>query len=248
MDERTKQHLAASTRFDDIRELPEVDSTNRYLMELARAGAPEGVVVVADHQTAGRGRLGRTWDAPPGAALLASILLRPDATVLPQDRWWQAPAAVALAAAAACARVGAAATIKWPNDLLLGDAKLAGILAEAEADAAALVVGIGINVAGAPDGAASLGAPVARGPLLADLLEHLEGWCRRWEEVGGAYQAQCATVGQLVRVQTQARAFVGRAEAVEDDGRLRVLIDGAVVRFSAADVVHLRRYPTADES
>jgi BirA family biotin operon repressor/biotin-[acetyl-CoA-carboxylase] ligase len=246
VDERTKQLLAASTRFADIRERPEVDSTNRHLMDLARSGAPEGVVVVADHQTAGRGRRGRAWDAAPGAALLASILLRPAAAGLAPEQRWLAPASVALAAVEACATAGAAATIKWPNDLLLGGRKLAGILAEA--DAGAVVVGIGINVTGAPPGAASLGGSVTRGALLAALLENLERWCRHWEEVGPAYQAKCATVGRWVRVATRDQSVVGRAEAVEPDGRLRVVVAGEEFRFSAADVVHLRPGASGRES
>ena len=236
VDEPTKRRLASSTRFDDIRELVEVDSTNRYLMDLARTGAPEGVVVVADFQSAGRGRRGRTWQAPRGGALLASILLRPGAgtgMAAPApgpgtQRRWLAPAAVALAAADACTAVsagGAVVAIKWPNDLLLGDAKLAGILAEA--DAGAIVVGIGINVGWAPAGAASLGAAVDRGGLLAGLLHHLERWCDRWDEVAPAYRRRCATVGCQVRVETPDGAVVGWAEAVEADGRLRVLVAGA---------------------
>ncbi len=233
VDEPTKRRLASSTRFDDIRELVEVDSTNRYLMDLARTGAPEGVVVVADFQSAGRGRRGRTWQAPRGGALLASILLRPGAgTCTPApgpgtQRRWLAPAAVALAAADACTAVsagGAVVAIKWPNDLLLGDAKLAGILAEA--DAGAIVVGIGINVGWAPAGAASLGAAVDRGGLLAGLLHHLERWCDRWDEVAPAYRLRCATVGCQVRVETPDGAVVGWAEDVEADGRLRVLVAG----------------------
>ncbi|MDQ1428741.1 MAG: BirA family transcriptional regulator [Acidimicrobiaceae bacterium] len=266
MDEPTKRRLASSTRFGDIRELVEVDSTNRYLMDLARTGAPEGVVVVADFQSAGRGRRGRTWEAPAGGALLASILLRPlDGTGAPAtgpgtERRWLAPAAVALAAADACTAVsgagGVVPAIKWPNDLLLGDAKLAGILAEA--DAGAIVVGIGINVSSAPAGAASLGAAVDRGGLLAGLLDHLERWCDRWDEVAPAYLRRCATVGRQVRVETPDGAVVGRAEAVEADGRLRVLVSepaagpvapggpagggggGEVRWFSAGEVVHLR--------
>jgi len=246
VDERTRQHLATSTRFADIRELAEVDSTNRYLMDLARSGAPEGVVVVADYQTAGRGRQGRSWDAPAGTALLASILLRPDSKALPPGRRWLAPASVALAAVAACAQAGATAVLKWPNDILLGDRKLAGVLAEA--DAGAVVVGIGVNVAGGPPGAASLGPSVARGAVLAALLENLEGWCGRWDDVSDAYRAQCATVGRSVRVETPGQTFTGRAEAVELDGRLRVVIDGRVQRFSAADIVHLRPGETGIES
>jgi BirA family biotin operon repressor/biotin-[acetyl-CoA-carboxylase] ligase len=232
LDERTRQTLAATTRFRDIRELGEVDSTNRYLLDLARGGAPEGVVVVADFQTAGRGRRGRTWEAPPGGGLLASILLRPDPGEVPPDRRWLVTAAVALAAADATH-----AEVKWPNDLLLGGRKLAGVLAEA--DAGAIVVGVGINVGSAPPGAASLGPAVDRGQLLAGLLGNLEFWCRHWNQVGEAYRSRCATVGRSVRVELAGATVVGRAVAVEPDGRLRVIAGEEALILSVGDVIHV---------
>jgi len=118
-------------RWTDIRRFDTIDSTNRYLVEEARAGAPEGVVVVAGHQSAGRGRLGRRWEAPAGTNLLVSILLRPD---LPAEQRHLAAAVVALAAAEAVEdladlRLG----VKWPNDLLAPDGrKVAGVLAEGD--------------------------------------------------------------------------------------------------------------------
>src|SRR4051794_41904164 len=154
-------------------------------MELAGAGAPEGVVAVADHQTAGRGRLGRTWVAPPGASLLLSVLLRPGLTT---ERLHLATAVVALAAAAAVDDVaGFRPGLKWPNDLVVDDRKLAGVLAEADlsdAAAPAVVVGIGINlnwpdelppeiatIAVAANHVA--GRPVDRDAVLDALLAHL---------------------------------------------------------------------------
>src|SRR5689334_10678627 len=126
--------------FTDVRWFAELDSTNRYLVDEARAGAPAGVVAVADHQTAGRGRLGRTWIAPPGAALLVSVLLRPR---LPADRVHLVTLAAALALVDALPDAGA--RIKWPNDVVVDDRKLAGILAEADSGGA-VVVGMGCNV------------------------------------------------------------------------------------------------------
>src|ERR1051325_2188638 len=108
----------------DVRPFTELDSTNRWLLDEARRGAPEGVVAVADHQTAGRGRLGRTWEAPAGASLLTSILLRP---ALPLERRHLVTTAVALAGAAAISEAGP--LLKWPNDLLIGNRKVAGVLA-----------------------------------------------------------------------------------------------------------------------
>jgi BirA family biotin operon repressor/biotin-[acetyl-CoA-carboxylase] ligase len=157
-------------RFAEVRRFESIDSTNRYLLDEARAGAAEGVVAVADHQTAGRGRLGRSWEAPPGANLLLSVLLRP--ALDPADRHL-ATTAVALAAVDAIGALGIgsvqgtrdgresgpstprAVGIKWPNDLVDGSGrKLAGVLAETDLLPAAgsgglpapIVVGIGINV------------------------------------------------------------------------------------------------------
>jgi BirA family biotin operon repressor/biotin-[acetyl-CoA-carboxylase] ligase len=121
----------------DIRRFETIDSTNRYLLDEARAGAPEGVVAVADHQTAGRGRLGRSWEAPPGANLLLSVLLRPDTD--PGDRHL-ATTAVALAAVDAIGELGvpgpsgaSVVSVKWPNDLVDPTGrKLAGVLAESD--------------------------------------------------------------------------------------------------------------------
>src|SRR5688572_1154875 len=145
-------------RFADVRWFAELDSTNRLAADLARAGAPDGVVVGADHQTAGRGRRGRTWESRPGASLLVSVILRP------------APALVTLAAGVAAAEAceavaGVEVGLKWPNDLLVDGAKVGGILSELVAGAA--VVGLGVNLAWAPAGAAHLGAAVDRDRLLA---------------------------------------------------------------------------------
>ena len=238
-------HLRATTRFGDIRELAEIDSTNGHLLELARAGAPEGVVVVADLQRQGRGRQGRRWEARPGRGLLVSVLLRPRG--LDPERRFLATAALSLAAADACAAVaGVMPSVKWPNGLMVDDRKLAGILAQADGDA--IVAGIGINVSWAPDGAVSLaaasGRPVDRGELLAALLCGLEEWCDRWDEVALAYPRRCATVGRRVRVELAARSLVGVAQGVDDRGWLRVAVEGGgeVVAVSAGDVVHLRPY------
>jgi BirA family biotin operon repressor/biotin-[acetyl-CoA-carboxylase] ligase len=160
--ERARAALAGG-RLADVRWVDETGSTNADALALARAGAPEGIVVVADHQTAGRGRRDRAWAAPPGGSLLVSVLLRPRAPVAGAVTM---AAAVAMAAAVDEA-AGVAAGVKWPNDLVVataaGDRKLAGILAEADWPAGAtisggyrvpapyeravVVVGVGVNVA-----------------------------------------------------------------------------------------------------
>ena len=209
-------------RFADLRWFAEVDSTNRLAADLARAGAPDGVVVGADHQTAGRGRRGRTWDSRPGASLLVSVILRP------------APALVTLAAGVAAAEAceavaGVRVGLKWPNDLLLDGAKLGGVLCELVGDAA--VVGLGMNLAWAPAGAAALG-PVDRDVLLDAYLAGLgtpAGVLPR-------YRDRCTTLGRRVRVEVPGATFEGFATDVDEDGRL--LIDGRAI--AAGDVVHLR--------
>jgi BirA family biotin operon repressor/biotin-[acetyl-CoA-carboxylase] ligase len=149
------------SRFAEVRHFAEIDSTNRYLLDEARSGTPEGIVAVADHQSAGRGRLGRRWEAPAGSNLLVSVLLRPTVAV---GELHLCTVAVALAAADACeTATGIHPDVKWPNDLVVGDRKLAGILAEAlpapaGGGASAVVVGLGLNVRwpgpdnGVPDG------------------------------------------------------------------------------------------------
>ena len=209
-------------RFADIRWYAEVDSTNRVLADLARAGAPDGVVVGAEHQTAGRGRRGRTWEAPPGASLLVSVLLRPAPALV--------TLAAGLAAAGACEAVaGVTVGLKWPNDLMVGEAKVGGILAEAVAGAA--VVGLGVNLAWAPPGAARLGTDVDRRALLNAYLTGLDAP----GDVLARYRDRCTTLGRRVRVELPDEAFEGVATDVDDAGRL--VVEGRPI--SAGDVVHL---------
>ncbi len=223
----------ARTRFAEVTWLPEVASTNDEVAARARAGAPEGVVVVADHQTGGRGRRNRTWESPPGSSLLVSVLLRPPS---PQ-------VAVVAAGLAALDAVGREASLKWPNDLVVdGRGKLAGILAEAVGDGGAVVVGIGLNVdwgeTPLPPGGTSLGPGTDRAPLLVAYLVALEIRCRMAPaDLMAAYRSVCSTIGRRVRVALPGgETFEGRAEAVDDDGRL--VVDGRPV--AAGDVVHVR--------
>ena len=232
----------------------QIDSTNTYVREQARDGTPEGLVVVADHQTAGRGRLGRRWESPPGVSLLASVLLRPN--IDPADLHL-CTTAVALAAMDACQEVaGVGAVLKWPNDLLVDGAKLAGILAEAEfagADLAAVVVGIGINVgwpgppeAGGTSLEAAAGSPVDRRVLLHALLAALSERRAGLEAAAGRRaladegRRRCATLGQQVRVTLEGEEITGRAVAIDDAGRLVVETPAGSRRVTAGDVVHLR--------
>lgn len=240
----------SSTRFADVRWLQEVGSTNTEVMALASAGASEGLVVVADHQVAGRGRLDRRWVEAPGSGLLASILLRPGPGT---EGFHLFTTIVALAAADAClAETGLEATLKWPNDLMLDGCKLAGVLAQTRGDA--VVVGIGINVNWPPDAELPPGVTalnrhcgdVDRSRLLVSLLVSLED--RRTALDGSTgratqaaeYSRRCTTVGQLVRVELPGEALIGTATGVTPEGHLLVEVGGSLRRVSAADVIHLR--------
>lgn len=220
-----------------VRWVPETGSTNADLLLAGTEGAPDRTVLATDLQTAGRGRLGRRWEAPAGTNLLVSLLLRE----LP-DHVHQLTQRVALAALGAVRVVsGTEAALKWPNDILMGDAKLAGVLAQAGQSAIGpfVVVGIGVNVGWAPEGAAHLGLDVSPRRVLHEMLtafDHLPA------DITALYRRHLATIGQSVRVQLPGDTLVvGRAVGVETDGRLVVLDECAVThRIDTGDVVHLR--------
>ena len=219
----------------EVRRFGEIDSTNRWLVEQASAGAPAGLVAVADHQTAGRGRLGRTWEAPPGSNLLMSLLLRPAG--LPAERRHLVVATVAVAAVRALEALdaGVQAGIKWPNDLVVEDRKLAGVLAEATGDGA-VVVGIGMNLGWAPDGAAQA-TGLSRDEVLEALLAEVS---EDWDQVAEDYRRRCVTIGRQVRVEMLDETFTGTAADIDDQGHLLVDVGMCLRTVTAADVVHLR--------
>jgi BirA family transcriptional regulator, biotin operon repressor / biotin---[acetyl-CoA-carboxylase] ligase len=210
----------------------ETGSTNADLVAAAAAGAPDRTVLMARHQTDGRGRLDRRWAAPPGANLLVSLLFR-DVPEHPHELTQR----VALAAAKACNEIaGVTPTLKWPNDLLLDGLKLAGVLAQS--GGGYVVVGIGLNVGWAPDGAARLGDGYDPVDVL-DLM--LRAFDQLPPDITEMYRAAVATIGQSVRVELSESVVVGRALDVLPDGRLVVLDDcGITHRFDTGDVVHLR--------
>lgn len=246
----------AGTRFATVRIHDELPSTNSALVEEARRGAPEGLVLVADHQTAGRGRLGRTWSAEPGTALLVSVLLRPP---LPID---EIPLVLMAAGLAACDGVEEAAgfrpQLKWPNDLVVGDRKLAGLLSEAAGGSEpAVILGLGVNVSAGAYPAELAGdaisceeaasKPVDRARLLIGFLTGLESrystvLAGKRDDTLSAYRADSATLGRRVRVElTAGDALEGRASRVADDGQLVVTDDqGAEHLVHVGDVKHLR--------
>jgi BirA family transcriptional regulator, biotin operon repressor / biotin---[acetyl-CoA-carboxylase] ligase len=243
----------AGTRFHEIRRFASVDSTNRYLLSEAARGCPEGIVAVADEQTAGRGRHGRTWSAAPGAALLVSVLLRPD---LPPERLHLVTLAAGIAAAEAVQEIGAFdARLKWPNDLVVDDRKLAGILAETTGTGSggtgAVVVGMGLNLSADefPPEIAELATawdrhgarPVDRIDVLVAWLHALDRRLGAIDEVVAAAAARSATLGRRVRVELARDAFDGVATGMTRDGYLVVTRDdGRDQIVTAGDVIHLR--------
>lgn len=253
----------------DVTVRAETGSTNSDLLAAARDGAPEGTVLAAEVQTAGRGRLDRRWICPPRAALSFSVLLRPDGVPAVARGWIPLLAGVAVAAGLR-AQAGLDARLKWPNDVLVGGAKIAGILAEQAGDA--IVLGIGINVTTRRDelpvphatSVVLAGAAPDREQLLVAVLGELETWYRRWVAAVAAgppvldrtvrggpggdpaglraeYLRLSATVGQQVRVSMPGGKLVtGRAGDVDATGRLVVGTASGPVPVSAGDVVHVR--------
>jgi BirA family biotin operon repressor/biotin-[acetyl-CoA-carboxylase] ligase len=243
------------TRFTRALVFDSLDSTNRYARDEAERGAEEGLVVVADVQTAGRGRLGRTWEAPPGASLLVSVLLRPE---LPLEQWpLLTPAAALSAAAALQSLAGIDARLKWPNDLVVDDRKLAGLLAEAVQPPAALVLGMGLNVfwPSFPEELEGIAtacnlcsdASVDRFELLVEWLTRFDRMLDDLHDPAGrralrdATAARSATLGRRVRVALATRELCGVASGLTPEGHLEVTgDDGRVETVAAGDVIHLR--------
>lgn len=253
-----QRQALAGTRFG-VREVRSTGSTNDDLRAAAADGAPDGVVLVSDHQTSGHGRVGRTWEAPPGSSLLVSILLRPD---LAPDRLHLLTTALGVAAAEAvdeevAVRVG----LKWPNDLVVstaaGERKLGGILAEASwaGDRLdAVVLGLGLNVTWPDELPAELvdlavalnhltDEPLDRGDLLVAVLLRLEAILADPE--GAALRERwrylATTLGQRVRVElATGEVVVGTAVDLTEEGRLVVEDHAGRHEITAGDVHHLR--------
>lgn len=235
-----------------VETLAAIGSTNAELAARARAGEPSGRVLVADHQSRGRGRFARVWEAPPGRSVALSVLLRPPAAE--PRRWlWLPPVAGLAVADGLRSAAGVDARLKWPNDVLIDGRKVCGILAErVEGRPPAAVIGMGINTLLAEDElpvptATSLvlaGATATTAEVVRDVLLALAGWYRRWgagEDLREAYAARCDTVGRAVRVVVSDTETVeGEAVGVDADGQLLVRVGDALRSFAAGDVWHLR--------
>lgn len=232
--------------------LSETGSTNDDLIVMARDGAAEGTVVGTDRQSSGRGRRGRTWLAAQGHALLVSVLVRPG--IAPVDAGLL-PIVVAVGVAEA---LGDDARIVWPNDILIGGRKVAGILCEMSADqegVAWAVAGVGVNVRSAPDlddarwspGAlGDTGTPPARADLLVALLASLGRRYTEWVADGpgptlAAFAARDALAGREVTVDLPGEAVTGTCDGTDDLGRLRVLTGGGERLLGAGEVVRVSR-------
>jgi BirA family biotin operon repressor/biotin-[acetyl-CoA-carboxylase] ligase len=238
----------------------EIGSTNDRARELAEEGAEHGEVVIAEAQTAGRGRRGRLWVSPARKNLYFSVILRPD---LPPAR---APELTLVASVALCdalRQAGVQAGIKWPNDLLASERKIAGVLTELAAEADRVhwvVIGAGVNVNAREEDfpeelrgeATSVllerGEPAPRALFAAACLTALEGWLDRHAEEGfavvrEAWRERSTTLGREVTVRTDGREIVGTAEDIDDAGALLVRGPAGLERILAGDVTLLRRRP-----
>jgi len=245
----------------EVRVVRQTGSTNTDLASAAGT-TPEGTVLIAEEQTAARGRLDRRWTAPPRSGLFFSVLLRP--SQVPLHRWGWLPLLTGVAVATGLSRAaGIDTSLKWPNDLLVNvdgeERKAGGILAE-RAGTDAVVIGVGINVTLKADelpvpqaGSLALAGALTtdRDPLLRAVLRSLEEWYEKWRDADGdpsasglqeTYAAGCATLGRTVRAELPGdRSVVGEAVAVDGDGRLVLATEEGVREpVGAGDIVHLR--------
>jgi BirA family biotin operon repressor/biotin-[acetyl-CoA-carboxylase] ligase len=251
--ERLRGALASAPLYRDVVYLPVSPSTNTEALARARTGAPTGTLVLADEQPAGRGRVGRTWRSLPRQQILLSLVLRPAFK----------PHLLVMASALAVARAvevttPLAASIKWPNDVLVGGAKVCGILIETSSDVHGepfAVVGIGLNVNGRLADDQELGSrartlaelaghPIERVELaaallqeLADLYSGMSAAANERQAVRDAWRARLETLGQQVRIQQAASQVHGLAEDVDADGTLLVRVaSGELVPVTWGDV------------
>nr|WP_276719091.1 biotin--[acetyl-CoA-carboxylase] ligase [Kyrpidia tusciae] len=248
--------LATSVFGRHMTVLETVDSTNRYAFAEAEGGAPEGYTVLAERQTAGRGRRGRPWFSPPGHGIWMSVVLRPTFPV------FRAPQLTLMAAVSVAEaireRAGVSVGIKWPNDLLLPDGrKVCGILSEMSAEAEEIrfiVLGIGVNVFGREEDfppelrgvAGSLaepGGPISRTALIQGLLGRLEADYRIYQNEGfrafrEGWERLNVSLGRRIAVQTESGQKIGWARRIDDDGALWVETDeGRLEKIISAEVI-----------
>ncbi len=228
-----------------VEEVASTTSTNDDLVERA-ADLADRTVRRADYQTAGRGRLDRRWDAPAGTNLLVSILFRRPPTERSVNRFALGQIRrVSLAVAATITRLhpDLCPQLKWPNDVMIGSRKIAGLLTQLTDDGS-VVVGIGLNVGWAPAGAIALAPDGSLTPrqVLVELLAAFDRLPESTDQITDAYTDLLATLGREVRIDgLDGRSLVGRAVSVDPDGALQLIdADGVTHRVEVGDVIHLR--------
>lgn len=230
---------------------PSIDSTNSRAAELARQGVPAGTLVVADHQTRGRGRRGASWRTPPGEAIAMSLVLRPESA----DLRWSGLGAVAVVDA--LAGMGVEAAVKWPNDVLINGRKAGGVLAEAawlgdRLDF--LVLGIGVNVgihAAPPESEVDFpatsvereaGRRIGRVDLVVEVIRSIDHWSpRMWTDgFRRRWEACLAFRGSQIVVSTPYGDLAGALQGLGPDGEAVILKDDGTIAHAAADASRLR--------
>lgn len=239
-----------------------VDSTNRMASDLARQGLPEGQVILADHQDAGRGRLDRVWLDIPGSSVLMSILLRPK---FPTEFFFLITSALSLAASQALSsKFSIESKLKWPNDVMVSGKKIAGVLAEVtfdERDGPWMVAGIGLNCKQTENELSHLGRPATsvfvESNVLLDLVDRedlareiMVRFAQAYLPLGdpqarislaSQYRQACETVGSLVKVEMADETLIGVASDISVEGNLLVETESCMRAVPAGDVVHLRK-------
>lgn len=239
----------------DLEVVGSTGSTNADLAAASRAGAEPGRVLASGHQSSGRGRLARRWEAPPDTSIACSVLVAPRR---PMAEWGWLPLVVGMAVTDGVrAATGLDARLKWPNDVLVGDRKLCGILCEnvGDADAPRAVLGFGLNVAlraeelPVPTATSTrlAGSDTAATPILAAVLRSLETWFVAWDggrDLVEEYRRRCDTVGRDVVVRVSGgEAVSGVAAGVDAGGGIIVDTHAGRRTFVAGDVEHLRPSP-----
>ena len=244
------------TRFKEFIHIEETGSTNADLV-LRASEAPEDLILVSDHQTAGKGRLGRVWDSPKGLNLLCSFLLTPKWR---KDKNSLVTSSLALGVVKYLSTIGVSALIKWPNDIVIPesrDKKIAGILAEQiEGEIQRIVVGIGLNISwpsssdeGPPDAISlkMLDVTFDRWAALVGIIENFEKQLKILEESNSSaalrqdHVAYSATIGEQVRVETSNNIIIGFAKDITEEGFLVVNDGKQDLQVSVGDVVNLRK-------